>query len=161
MPIDRHADEHDCGERKGDHDLAGDGVAVRDHPQEVGEQNEHEEGEDERKKFAAVMPGIGLDHVGDELVAHFGDRLPSAGNKRPLARAEHDQRGDQRHRNRHQQGRVGVGDVDAADVDRDKPLDLELLEGVDIDRQFSSPRRPTGFSNRRWPHLPCGNPLAR
>ena len=38
----RDEDEHDRGEREGHDDLAGRGVAVGDHSQQVGKQNEGE-----------------------------------------------------------------------------------------------------------------------
>ena len=47
------------------------------------------------KNSRAAVPGIGVDHVGDEFVHHLGDRLPSAGHQRRPPRAEQHQRGDQ------------------------------------------------------------------
>ena len=155
---DRHADKHHRGKRKGDNDLAGDGVAVGDQPQKIRKQDEHEEGENEWKELAPALSDIGLDHVGHKLIAHLSKRLPSAGNERVLARAEHDQGGDQYHRDRHQKGGVGIGDIDAADVQRNEPVDLELMEWVEFDRQFSSPRRPTVPWARQRPHRTSDNP---
>ena len=106
------------------------------------------------------MPDIGLDHIGDELVAHLGERLPSAGNEGTPARAEDEQGGDQHHHDRHQQGRISVRDVDAADMDRDEAMDLELVERLDFDRQFNSPRRPIVLNRCGSPGA-CDSPLPR
>src|SRR5262245_11411323 len=92
---DRHTDEDDRREGEGDDGLAGDRITVRDHPKETGKQKEHEECKDKREEFAPAMPDIRLDHIGDELVAHLGERLPSAGNESTLAGTEDDERGDQ------------------------------------------------------------------
>src|SRR5207253_2214796 len=96
--------------------------------------NEHEERKDKREEFAAAVPDIGLDHIGDELVAHLGERLPAAGNQRAPARAEDEESGDQDHDDGHQQGRIGVRYVKAADVNRNEPLDVKLLERLDLYR---------------------------
>ena len=83
---DRDADEHDDRQRKGDDDVAGHREAPRDHPEQVGEQDEHEQREDEREELPPAVPGIGVDHIGDKLVEHFGDRLPAARYQRRAAR---------------------------------------------------------------------------
>jgi len=157
---DRYPDEHDRGEGEGDDDLAGDGCSCRGPSQEVGEQNKHEQSKDEREEFAPTMPDIGVDHIGDKLVADLGERLPPAGNERALACAENEECGDQHDDDRHQQGRIGVRNVEPADMDWNQPMDLELVEWLDFDRQFNSPRRPIVLNRRRSPGA-CDSPLPR
>ena len=151
---DRHADKHHSGERESDDDVAGYREAVRNQAEQVAEQDEHEQREHEWEEIPRAMPGIGIDHIGDEFVGHLGDRLPSPGHQRRLARAEHGQRGDQHHRDRHQQRRIGIGDVEPADMERDEALDRELLEGLKLYRHAMPRRRP----NRPSPVAPRDRP---
>ena len=149
--VDDHREEHQQRQRGGDDDVARHREGIRQQADQVHEQNEHEERKDEREEFAAAMPDIGVDHVSDKLVAHLGERLPTAGDESALARAEDEECGDQHHDDGHQQGRVGVRNVKPTDVDWNEPLDLKLLERVDLYRQFNSPRRPSVLNRRRSP----------
>ena len=128
-------------------------------PKQVGEQDEHEQREDERHERPRPMPGVGVDHVDDKLVEHFGDRLHASRYQRRVARAQHDQRGDREDDDRHQQRRVRIGNIDPADMQRDEPMDLELLQRMELHRDAiprlvpfvlgaSLPRRP-GRARRR------------
>ena len=143
MPIVGDQDEHDRGEREGNDDLAGCGVAVGDHSQQVGKQNKSEERKDEGEELPPALPDIAVDHIGDELVEHFGNRLPSARNQRRATGSEHHQRGDGDDGDGHHQRRVRVRDVEPADMDRDNALDCELLERMKFYCHISSRRRPT------------------
>ena len=68
---------------------------IGDHPDQVAEQDEHEEREDEREVLLALGADIVADHVGDELVGEFRHRLQARRHQRALARADHQEDGDQ------------------------------------------------------------------
>ena len=69
-------------------------------------------------------------HVGDELVGELGDRLQPRRHQRAAAHGVDGEERDQRGRDQHEQRRVGEGGVEAEQLERDQPLDLELMHGV-------------------------------
>ena len=140
----RDEDEHDRGEREGNDDLAGCGIAVGNHSQQIGKQNKGEERKDEGEELPSALSDIAVDHIGDELVKHFGNRLPAARNQRRATGSEHHQRGDEDDGDGHHQRRVRVRDVEPADMDRNDAGDRELLERMKFYCHISSRRRPTG-----------------
>ena len=85
---DGDADEHHRGHREGDDDVAGEGEGVGDHPEEIAEQDEHEEREDEGEIAPALVADIVVDHLRDEFVEHLGDGLPATGHQRGATRPE-------------------------------------------------------------------------
>ena len=95
------------------------------------------------------MPDIAFDHVGDEFVAHLGDRLQSPRDQRGSPGAVNDQCGDQKHDDGHHQRRVGIRDVEPTDAQRQHALDREYFEGMKLYRQLSNPRRPICSASAR------------
>ena len=114
--------------RKGDDDVAGGGEAVGEHARQVGEQDEHEQREDEGEVLPAFRPHVVSKHVRDKLVGHLSHRLSAARNEGAIARAQRQEQRNGRDGDEHPQRRVGEGDVDAADLEVDQTLDVELLK---------------------------------
>ena len=83
-----------------------------------------------REIFHAVGADIVAHHVGHELVGDLGDRLEPRRHQRAAAHGVEGEERDQRGRDHHEQGGVGEGGVEAEQLERDEPLDLELVHGV-------------------------------
>jgi hypothetical protein len=124
---DRHQQEYKNRQRKGDDDLTGEGEGIGDQPDQIAEQHEHEDREDSAEKFAAPADII-LNHAGDEFIRHLGDRLQPSGHQRGAARRGDQERRAGDHDDGHEQRRIRIGDVERAQMQRDQPLDRELLE---------------------------------
>ena len=73
-------DEHDGGKRESDDYLAGCGITVGNHSQQICKQNKREEGKDEGEELPSALSDIAVHHIGNELVKHLGSRLPAARN---------------------------------------------------------------------------------
>ena len=82
------------------------------------------------KYFMPVGADIVAHHIGDELVGDLGDRLQPRRHQRAAAHGVDGEEGDDRGRDHHEQRRVGEGRVEAEQLERDEPLDLELVHGV-------------------------------
>ena len=59
-------------------------------------------------------------HVGDELVGHFRDRLQAAGTSARLDVVEIQERAGDDDRRHHEQRRIGEGQIEPADLDRNR-----------------------------------------
>ena len=129
--VDQHRDEHEQSQRRGDDDVARHREGVGDEPDDVRDQNEHEQREHQREELHALLAGGAVDRVGDELVGQFRDRLHPAGDERPRRTAADQQRPDADHGDRHEQRGIGEGDLVPADVaQRGDLVDFELMNWI-------------------------------
>ena len=96
-------------------------------PEQVAEQDEHEEREDEREVLLAAVADVVAHHVGDELVAELGDRLQAARHQRALAHAHTKIAVARMTATIIQRARIRERGVEAADLQMEQSLDLELL----------------------------------
>jgi hypothetical protein len=125
---DRYADKHNQCKHQSDDDVAGESEGVGDHPQHVAEQNEDEQGEDEGEILSSFAPdGISY-QVADEFVHELSDTLHAPRYDGRTAHAQDQDARTQHQRDRHEQRRVGIGQVQAAGLDVNQRLDLELFE---------------------------------
>lgn len=65
--------------------MAGDGEEVREEPEQVREQHEHEQREDQREKLHSLAAGRVAQHVGHELVGHLRHRLEAGRHQRAVS----------------------------------------------------------------------------
>ena len=121
------AKEHHQGEGEGDDDVARHREGVRNEPDHVGEQDEHEQREDEGEVLAPLGADVLAHQLGDELVTELGQGLPAARHQGALAHAKRQEQGDRGDGDDHEDGCVGEGRVEAADGDVHQGLDFELL----------------------------------
>src|SRR5260370_13771488 len=120
--------EDDGGHDEGHDDVAGHREAEGHHPDQIAEQDEHEQREDEGEIAHPVAAHVVAHHLGHELVGELDHRLQSTGTKPMLAEAQGQQRGHQRDRDEHEDGGIGDRHIDAADVDLVESLYFELFE---------------------------------
>ena len=136
--------------------MAGRRERIRQHAEHVAAQDEQEERQDEGEVLLAGTAHIVVDHLGDELVADLGHGLQPARHQRPLAHAVDEEEQHDRDSDRHPERGIGVGDVEPAEMQRQQPLDLELLHRIVhcalVPRSFCPPtcRHP---ARRPW-HTP-------
>ena len=117
------------------------------------------------KYFLPPSPDIVAHHAGDELVAHLGDRLQAARHQRgPGGRADQ-KRHDRDDDKRHEQRRIRIGNIDRAEVERNRPLNRELLKWSPVCRHVPRPRprrifrvAPASLARRR-PGIAVPDPL--
>ena len=107
--VDDDDEEHEQRQRRGDDQLAGDRERVRDEPDQVGEQDEHEQREHEREEFHPLGAGRAAHRVGDELVGHLRDRLQPARHHRAARGGADQQRRNRSDDDEHEQRRIGEG----------------------------------------------------
>ena len=118
-------------EGEGDDDLAGDREGAGDEADQVREQHEHEEREDEGEETHARRSRRVVHGGGDEFIRHFGGRLQAGRNDVAAARRQNHQRGDGEENDQHEQRGVGEGRVDAADMQVEQAIDVELMDRID------------------------------
>ncbi len=75
-----HSDKNSRRQPEGHYDVTCYCKAVRDHADQVTEQNKHENGEDEREIFPPFRSHIVFEHISNKLVAEFCDGLHATGN---------------------------------------------------------------------------------
>src|SRR3546814_101646 len=125
---DGDADKNDDRQREGDDDVAGEGEAVRDHAEQVAEQHEHEHRQHEGEEAPAFAADGVPDQAGHEFVGEFRRDLPASGNEASAAHAEDQEGRSQDQGDQHEQRRVGEGQIDATDRQRNDGVDFELFE---------------------------------
>jgi hypothetical protein len=146
--VDDHGAEHQERKRRRDNDVARDRERIGDQPDQVRDQNEHEQREDEREEFHPLVAGRRFQRIGHEFVGQFGDRLQATRHQAAArGRADH-QEPDDTDGDHHEQRRIGERDLGAADLAKGGDLaDLELMNGVGHRDPISfRPRRTDAFS---------------
>ena len=132
--------ERDDREDTGNGEVAGEGKGVhaknpqRHQPEQIGEQDEHEQAEHVRHVFAPALADIGFQHVVDEAGHAFDHHLPASGHQFALHAQQHER--EQHHRgDQHPQRAVGEGDIVARDLPfrpAAQRLDRELAHRIDL-----------------------------
>ena len=93
-----------------------------------------------REELHPLRAGGVAQHVGDEFVGHFGDRLQAAGDEAAARRRQIQEGaggGDGRH---HEERGIGEGEIEPADLDRNRDLrDLELVDRIDLSSSHFGP----------------------
>ncbi len=107
--------------------MAGDGEEIRHHAEHVGEQDKGEEAEHQREELHAGRAGGASNHAGHELVEQFGRELGPGGNELLARGREQQEQGDRRHRQHHEQGRIGEGEG------RARPLGAVTTQGEQLE----------------------------
>jgi hypothetical protein len=82
---DYHCKEYKQRKCRGDDYVARNGETVRNQAHDVGDENEAEQGEHQRKENHGFRAGSPSQHVRDKFVEHFGRRLEPARHQRSAA----------------------------------------------------------------------------
>ena len=124
---------------------------VGNEPDHVQRQDEHEDREHEGKKPHAFGAGGRAHHGGDEFVGQLGRRLQARGHQARRSAVPITRNGGQAdHRDQHEGGRIGEGDLGVADLAERKQVDdLELVDGVDGHDRYRSSRSDVSRARRR------------
>ena len=134
---DDHGEEHHQRHRRGDDDVAGDGEGIGEQPDQIADQDEHEQAEHHREEAHALLARRRAQHAGDELVGELRRRLQPAGNARAAARARrHHQAGDG-DRDQHVKRGIGQREIVSGDPDRDEWRNRELFDRIDRRSRFA------------------------
>jgi len=100
-PVTDHNKEYE--QRKGNRDdqLARNGEGIRDEPDQVSAQNEHEQRKDEGKKLHPFGPGRIAHGIGDKLVGNLRNRLQPPGHDGAAGGGADHEQGNQPDDNEH------------------------------------------------------------
>ena len=138
---DQHSHEHEGCQRSRDDDMARHREGAGDDAQHVAREDEGKDRENEREELHAVLAGGIAHHVGNELVADLGGRLQPARHQRAVSHGIDQHPGRQHHRDQHEQRGVGKGNVVAEQLERNDPVDLELMDRVRHSGSLCTPSR--------------------
>src|ERR1700719_4680973 len=153
-PVDEDGEEHEQRQRCSDDDMARHREIVRDDPDHVGDQDEHEQREHQREELHPALANGVAYGVGDEFVGEFGDRLHAPRHELPSGGGAEHQGGGNPDRDTHVQGRVRESDVNWPDFAERKVFDdLELMDRIGHDR--------SGFLRFLIPTPPAHTPSGR
>ena len=123
----KHGEEHQQRHREGDDDVARDRERVGDEAEEIREEDEDEQREDHREEALAFFAHDAEHGVSfDEAVDQLDHRLHAARHDAVALDAEHQHQRRGHDRQNHPEARIGEGEVEPADVNRNDRIDLEL-----------------------------------
>ena len=95
--------EHQSRQRECNDEMARNGERVRHHAKQIENQHENEQREDERKILHPVLAGVLIDHIGNEFVGDFSNRLQPCRDQCPLARRKCQKADNQNNGQHHEQ----------------------------------------------------------
>ena len=125
-------------ERGGDDDLAHHREGIGNEPDDVGDENEEENAEHQRKEAHSRFARRRAQHTGHEFVAHLGHGLHAPRNAGAAACADGRDKTAQRNGQQHVEAGIGQRKVDMADRNRQDRMDRELLDRIDRRSRVSS-----------------------
>ena len=105
-----------------------DGERIGDQADQIADQDEEEDAEHQREEAHPVLARRRAHHAGDELVAHFGQRLQAAGDAGAAARPDRRDQAGQRHREQHIEPGIRQRKIDVCDRNREDSDEWKIAQ---------------------------------
>ncbi len=150
-----HHEDHD-GQAEGDVDVRRGCIGLQcdwlgDQPDQVGGQDEHEEGEDQVVVLATLLPDLAAQVTGGESDERLCERLHRVRLFAQTSAHDEEEQEDDNRRDPEVDHHVGDGEVERTDLgNRDDGLDVELVKSLD-DLAGGFSRQPRRLPNRYLP----------
>lgn len=137
--VDDDGTDDEARQCEGDDDLARDREEIREHPEKVSRQNEHEQREHEGEENHPFLTRTFTQHGRDKFVGHFRNGLHATRDQTTVRRCEVEEAGRRCDGSNHEKRRICERKIDATDVDRDNRLHQELMSRIVCHRLPSLP----------------------